>query len=166
MITLAVPRDPFWLDLGAGVRMRVRPPTTSLMETARSAVRRELDKLRSARDELAKVGATVSGLPDLTNVDVFDGEFAALLARQLGRFAIVEWEGVHMPGGAAAPLNEETIDLAMSIDPIARTFMALYLTSLEGLASEGNGSALAPNGSSEAGANTALDAASPAASAA
>lgn len=157
MLRLAIPREPFWIDIGAGVRFRVRPPTTSLMETARASCRRELDKLRKARDELVAVGATVDGLPDLSNGDVFDGEFSALLARELARFSLVEWEGVAMPDGTVAPLTERTIAMAMSIDPVARTFMALYLTSLEGLVAEGNGSALAPNGNSDAGANTATD---------
>jgi hypothetical protein len=54
----------------------------------------------------------------------------------------------------------------MQIDAVSRAFTALYLLSLEGLAAEGNGSAPALPGSLGAGANTATDAAPPAASAA
>lgn len=160
MLRLAIPREPYWLDMGAGVRFRVRPPTTSLMETARASVRRELDVLSKARADLLKVGATVTGMADLSNPDVFDGEFAAMLARELARFALVEWDGVANEDGTAAPLTDENIAKAMSIDPLARSFIALYTTSLEGLVAEGNGSALAPHGNSGAGANTATGAGS------
>lgn len=166
MIKLAIPREPFWLDLGAGVRFKVRPPTTALMETARAAVRRELEKLRKARDELVAVGATVTGMPNLADPNVADGEFSAALARELARYAVVAWEGVANDDGTPAEPSEANIAMAMQLDAVARTFTALYLLSLEGLAAEGNASAPAPHGNSGAGATTATDAAQPAAPAA
>lgn len=155
MIRLAMPSEPFWLDFGSGVRFKVRPPSTALMETARSRVRRELNELRKAAETVKQVGATVTGMADLTNADVFDGEFNALLAREMCRLALVEWDGVMMPDGSPAPISDETIGMAMNIDALARAFTVLYLTSLESLAAEGNGSAPVPSGSSAAGATTA-----------
>lgn len=154
MLRLALPTEPFWLDLGGGVRFQVRPPTTALMETARASVRRELDALRKSRDLLVSVGASVTGVPDLSNKDVFDGEFAGLLARELAKHAVVAWEGVANADGTIAEATHENIAKAMSIDAVARTFMALYLLSLESLTAEGNASAPAPAGNLDAGANT------------
>jgi predicted hotdog family 3-hydroxylacyl-ACP dehydratase len=136
------------------------------METARAAVRRELDRLTKARDELVRVGATVTGLPDIADPNVADGEFSAALARELARYAVIGWEGVANADGTPAEPSAGNIAMAMQIDAVSRAFTALYLLSLEGLAAEGNGSAPALPGSLGAGANTATDAAPPAASAA
>ena len=163
MIRLAQPTEPYWLDLGSGVRLQVKPPTTALMETARVATRRRLEELRAAAAEVAGAGASVTGLPDLSNPDVFAGEFSARLSETMANFAVVAWDGFLMPDGTVAPLTPENLRLAMSIDAVGRSFIGLYLTSLEELISEGNGSAPAPNGSSAAGATTAPAAQDPAA---
>ena len=162
MIRLAQPTEPYWIDLGAGCRMKVRPPTTALMETARTATRRRLEELRAAAGEVAGAGASVTGLPDLADPDVFAGEFSARLSETLARFAVVDWEGFLLADGTPAPLTAENLRLAMQIDAVGRTFVGLYLTSLEELAAEGNASAPAPNGSSAAGATTARAAQDPA----
>jgi len=162
MIRLAQPSEPYWIDLGAGCRLKVRPPTTALMETARVATRRRLEELRTAAAEVAGAGASVSGLPDLADPDVFAGEFSARLSETMAIFAVVDWEGFLMPDGAPAPLTAENLRLAMRIDAVGRSFIGLYLTSLEELAAEGNGSAPAPSGSSAAGATTAPGAPAPA----
>lgn len=162
MIRLAQPTEPYWIDLGAGCRLKVRPPTTALMETARTVTRRRLEELRAAAGEVAGAGASVTGLPDLSDPDVFAGEFSARLSETMARFAVVDWEGFLLPDGTPAPLTAENLRLAMQIDAVGRTFVGLYLTSLEELAAEGNASAPAPNGSSAAGATTARVAQDPA----
>jgi hypothetical protein len=159
MLRLAQPTEPFWLDMGGGVRFKVRPPSLALMETARAASKRKLEELRTHQAELRTAGATVSGMPDLTDPDVFSGQFSQRLAQTIAVFAIVEWEGVATAEGAPAPLTPANVEAAMSIDQVGRGFLGLYLTSIETLVAEGNGSAPAPNGSSAAGANTAADAA-------
>lgn len=163
MIRLAQPSEPYWLDLGAGCRLKVRPPTTALMETARGATRRKLEDLRGAAAEVAGAGASVTGMPDLADPDVFAGEFSARLAETMARFAVVEWEGFLLADGTPAPLTADNLQMAMKIDAVGRTFVGLYLSSLDDLAAEGNASAPAPNGSSAAGATTAPAALDPAA---
>lgn len=163
MIRLAQPTAPYWIDLGAGCRVKVRPPTTALMETARGAARRKLEELRGAAAEVAGAGASIDGMPDLSDPDVFNGEFASRLAETMARFAVVEWEGFLLPDMTPAPLTADNLAKAMRIDAIGRTFVGLYMTSIEDLAAEGNASAPAPNGSSAAGANTAPAAQDPAA---
>lgn len=162
MIRLAQPTDPFWIDIGGGVRFKVRPPSLALMETARAAARRKLEELRASQQDLERAGATVSGMPDLTDPDVFSGQFSQRLATTIALYAVVEWEGVALADGTPAPLTPENVERAISIDIVGRAFLGLYLTSIEDIAAEGNASAPAPNGSSAAGAITAADAAPPA----
>jgi hypothetical protein len=40
MIRLDLKREPYWLDLGHGVRLHVRPCTTALMMAARAEAQR------------------------------------------------------------------------------------------------------------------------------
>lgn len=159
MLRLAQPTEPFWLDMGGGVRFRVRPPSLALMETARAVSRRKLEELRASQAELQRAGATVSGMPDLTDPDVFAGHFSQRLAQTIAVFALVEWEGVAAADGTPAPLTPANVHAAMSIDQVGRGFLGLYLTSIEDIVAEGNAFAPGPNGSSEPGANTAEDAA-------
>ena len=163
MLRLAQPTEAFWIDMGGGVRFKVRPPSLALMETARAVSRRKLEELRTHQAEILAAGATVSGMPDLSDADVFSGEFSQRLAQTVAIFAIVEWEGVGIADGTRAPLTRENVEAAMSIDQVGRGFLGQYLTSIEDLLSEGNAFAPAPNGSSAAGATTVEGAAAAAA---
>lgn len=161
-LRLSQPVEPYWIDLGAGVRWKVRPPSFALMEAARAAARRRLETLKSQVADVRGAGATVTGIADLNDPDAFSGQFTVALCEELARFAVVEWEGVNDDAGETAPLTPENLRLAISIDFVGRTFFAVYMTSLDSLGAEGNAFAPAPSTSSAAGANTAT-AASPSA---
>ena len=64
MIDLAIPREPWWLDLPGGVRVHVRPLTTALMLAARQRLRQkdgEHEDAGEAMDEAARIEALVKG---------------------------------------------------------------------------------------------------------
>lgn len=44
MLTLDLPTEPYWLDLPRGVRVEIRPVTTSVMAAAQAAAARRLDR--------------------------------------------------------------------------------------------------------------------------
>lgn len=116
MLRLDLKREPFWLDLGHGVRLKVRPCTTALMMAARAAA--------------AKVEPG-----ELENVV---GVRTAALLGALARFAAVEWDGVGDDQGNAAPLTPEGVEALLALWPIAEAFERLYLAPALLLDSEKN----------------------------
>lgn len=116
MLRLDLKREPFWLDLGHDVRLRVRPCTTALMMAARAAAAKA-----DPGDGESPIGART----------------AALLAA-LARFAAIEWEGVGDDQGIAAPLTPEGVEALLSLWPIAEAFERLYLAPALLLDSEKN----------------------------
>ena len=103
MIRLGLRREPYWLDLGHGVRVKVRPLTTALMK----AVQADFAGHPGADD------------PASGRAEVFLG----LLARH----AILEWDGVGDEKGEPAPVTHENVEALMRLWPIAEAFERLYL---------------------------------------
>jgi len=116
MLRLDLKRDPFWLDLDHGVRLKVRPCTTALMMAARAAA--------------AKV--------DIVEAERAVGARTAALLAALARFAAIEWEGVGDETGNAAPLTPEGVEALLSLWPMAEAFERLYLAPALLLDSEKN----------------------------
>jgi hypothetical protein len=101
MIRLQLKREPYWLDLGHGVRVYVRPCTTALVMAARSSM-------------LTAAGTATPG------------ERTAALIRGLARLAIEAWEGVGDAEGQPAELSAAGVDALMELWPIAEAFERLY----------------------------------------
>ena len=153
MLKLALPQEPYWLDLEDGVEVQVRPLTTAVMNMAHSkAVKSILDlKQRALNGE--------AGIPNVDDDETRQFYIEAALAEQLALASIIDWKGVQNKEGAAPALvTPETIRGLLSIYYISQRFLAKYLGSLDGLAAEGNGSRLAVNGISAAGQDIARDA--------
>jgi hypothetical protein len=112
MIRLDLKREPYWLDLGHGVRVHVRPCTTTLIMAARA-------KLMDANGDA--------------------GTRTAALLRELAILVIDAWEGVGDDAGEAVPVSPETIAAIMDLWPVAEAFERLYLGSAMVLDEEKNG---------------------------
>ncbi|MFO1156624.1 MAG: hypothetical protein U1E43_07595 [Rhodospirillales bacterium] len=98
MIRLDLKREPYWLDLPGGVRLRVAPCSTHLMMAARQ------------------------------QIDGFAGvDRGAALVRALARVAILEWEGVGDADGNPVEPTPEHIDALLDLWPIAAAFERDYL---------------------------------------
>lgn len=119
-------RDPYWLDLLPGVRLKVRPITVAAIIGARQAA------------------AEAMKTPD--GQEIFVG--SAAFTRSLVRWGIVEWEGVGDADGSPVPPSPENIDALLELwqafDAIDRVYVAPALI----LADEKNASSLSPNGTS------------------
>ena len=116
MLRLDLKRDPFWLDLDHGVRLKIRPCTTALMMAARAA---------AAKVEPGEAENVV-------------GVRTAALLSALARFAAIEWEGVGDTEGNPAPLTPEGVEALLALWPIAEAFERLYLAPALLLDSEKN----------------------------
>ena len=118
MIRLDLKREPYWLDLGHGVRLHVRPCTTALVMAARAAVARGAD----AR-------------PDETAA----GTLTAAFVKTLARLAVDAWEGVGDAEGKPTAVTLEGIEALMDLWPIADAFERQYLGPALLLEEEKNG---------------------------
>lgn len=126
MIRLDFKREPHWLDLGHGVRVRVRPLTSGMMLAARS--------------DAAQA----------------DGDRYHSLLRGLARRAVEEWDGVGDVDGEPAPVTPESVDAVLDLWPMAEAFERLYLGPALVLDAEKNELRSGPNGTSAAGQSTVM----------
>ena len=124
MLRLNLAREPYWLDLGLGVRVRVAPLTTALMVATRS-------------------DPTVRGLPEGTS----DDEIAVVFGKALAERAILDWEGVGDADGNPAPVTPEGIAALLDIWPIFERYQVGYVAKGLELETEKNVSAPSPSGS-------------------
>jgi len=124
MLRLNLAREPYWLDLGLGVRVRVEPLTTALMVAARS-------------------DPSVRSLPEGTS----DDEIAVFFGKVLAERAILDWEGVGDADGNPTPVTPEGIAALLDIWPIFEKFQMGYVARGLELEQEKNASAPLPSGS-------------------
>jgi hypothetical protein len=151
MIRLDLPKDPYWMDLPHGVRLLVRPLSTAVYEAARARGVRTARELLDEHAELAAVGGSIEGLPDLGSEDAAAGLSQLIFAQALARSAIIRWEGVLERDGSPAEVNDRTVNDLMLIHRMAEAFVIDYTRTHERLISEGNASGPSPNGTSAAG---------------
>lgn len=161
MIKLGLPRQRYWIDLGFGVRVEVRPLTTALYEAASARGRRMARSLAQQQSDALAAGVEVDaidGIGDLRDPDTLAGVSQMLFVQALAVGAIVAWEGVADADGNPAALTEANVCELMRISRMAERFAIEYTQFHAALAAEGNASAPGPNGTSTTGANTATGA--------
>ena len=123
MLRLNLAREPYWLDLGLGVRVKVEPLTTALMVAARS-------------------DPAIRTLP----VGTPDDEIAVIFGRALAERAILDWDGVGDAQGNPTPVSPESIAALLDIWPIFERFQIGYVAKGLELDAEKNASAPSPTG--------------------
>ena len=156
MLRLNLKKEPYWLDLPADVKLKVRPLSTAIMSAAQSSVIKTITDWRQERKSRTEVGADVSDLPDVDDEETRHGLSESLLIKAMARGAVIEWQGVlNSAGDAPAVVNDQAVNDLMDIWFIAQDFWKKYTASLSLLDAEGNVSGLAVNGTSAAGQDTA-----------
>jgi hypothetical protein len=132
MIRLDLSREPRWLDLGHGVRLRVGPLTTSLMAAARS-------------------DPSVTSLPDGASNETI----AVAMAKALARLVVLDWEGVGNEAGETVPVTPDGINALLDILPLFEAFQLRYVSKGLLLEQEKNASVPSQTGTSAGATNTA-----------
>ncbi len=156
MIRLDIKKEPYWLELAAEVRLKVKPLTSAIMHMAQAQAVRTLLATQKERKALLESGGDASHLPDLENEVVRHSVSDVMLNTELARLAILAWENVVVPGTEEpAMLTPEHIGELMEIWFINQEFGKKYMRQLDLLEAEGNGSRPAVNGTSAAGRATA-----------
>ena len=151
MITLALPKAPYWLDLPYEVRLKVIPLSTPLYEAARHKSSRLVANLLKDHAQIMLAGGSVEGLPDLDDEDATAGLAQFLFVQALAELSIKAWEGVLGPKGKPAILTPEAIGHLMRFHQISDAFLLAYTKPYMELVTEGNGLRPAQNGTSAAG---------------
>jgi hypothetical protein len=156
MIRLDIKKEPYWLELAAEVRLKVKPLTSAIMHMAQAEAVRTLLAMQKERKTLLESGSDASHLPDLENELVRHSVSDVVLNTALAKHAILAWENVLVPETETpATLTPEHVGELMEIWFINQEFGKKYMRQLELLEAEGNVSRPAVNGTSAAGRATA-----------
>jgi hypothetical protein len=144
MMRLNLSRDPAWVDIGHGVRLRCAPVTSAVLASVYSAPE------VTALTERLQAGDSVQG------------ELGVEVARRVARRVVVEWDGVSDLEGEPVPVTPEAVDALFDHWFAAMAFqdrvVSPAMAGVEELAAEGNGSAPSPAGGGAEGASTATGA--------
>jgi hypothetical protein len=119
-------RDPFWLDLIPGVRIKVRPITIAAIIAARQAA---ADAMKTPDGEAIFVGS-------------------AAFTRSIARWGILEWGGVGNADGDAVSPTPENIEALLELWQAFDAIDRLYVTPALIRADEKNAFSLSPTGTS------------------
>ena len=128
MLKLNIQTEPYWLELGIGVRVKVRPCTSPIFYAARASMNKRLTEIGEDYRKRKEIGASVDDLPQVDNAEIREALAEEYLARGLARAAIVDWEGIlEAEGDATAPVTPEKIDELMTgFWSIAASFSQQY----------------------------------------
>jgi len=145
MLKLNIKNEPRWLDCGCGVRLHLKPATSSLMADARRdpAVRGLLPGM-AVEEEMPELA------PDVQEA------LGVALAKAVARRCVIGWEGVGDEEGVAIKVPApEGIDALIEVPGIFEVFQTRFLAPAMLLVVEKNGSAPSPTGTSAAARTTA-----------
>jgi len=115
MIRLNLKTKPYWMDLGHGVRVKVRPLTPGLFSASQLHAHSEVQKLSAEWDEKNTHKDDPSG-PDMSDDNIRAGLISEHMATFLAVNSIIEWQGVmNAKGDEQAPVCRETIFALLQI---------------------------------------------------
>jgi len=160
MLKLITPTEPYWLELGMGVKVLVKPCTSPIFYAAQAFMDENLLRVGEEFRKRKETGASVDDLPNVEDPVIQKSLASEYLTRGFARYAIIDWEGVlEADGEEKAPVTPEKIDELMSnFWALATTFSREYTSGQEMIAAEKKESKVAPSGTSAKGGNTVKDA--------
>ena len=158
MLRLKIQTDPYWLELGYGVKIKVKPCTSAVFYEAKAYMNSKLAEL--AKEYKANKDAGLDVSEDIENPVKREALADKFLLVGLGVAGILEWDGVmEADEDKPAPLTESKIDeLFSNFWAVAENFHHQYCGLQEILAAEKNASTPEPNGTLETGETIATDA--------
>lgn len=160
MLKLNIKKEPYWLELGMGVRVKVHPCTSPIFYAAKSFMNKRLAEIA----ERYKENKDQPDLPNIENLETREALAEQYLNLGLALNAIIDWEGIlEADGDSKAPVTPEKIEELMTgFWSIAANFSQQYTGVMELIEAEKKDLNAAPNGTSGAAVNIAEDAPSPA----
>ena len=158
MLKLKINKEPYWLDIGYGVKVKVKPCTSAVFYEAKAYMNAKLADL--AKEYKANKDAGLAVSEDIENPVKREALADKFLLIGLGIAGILEWKGVQeADDDKDAPLTEAKInELFSNFWVVAENFRNQYCGLRELLDAEKNVSTPEPSGTSVTGEVTAPDA--------
>ena len=94
MLKLKIQKEPYWLDLGMGVKVKVRPCTSSVFYEAKAFMNEKIAHIIQRLKETKENGIQDNSLPDLENQTKREAYADQQLILGLALAGILEWEGI------------------------------------------------------------------------
>lgn len=162
MLKLKIQKEPYWLNLGSGVKVKVKPCTSAIFYEAKAFMNERVSEMAKRYKDAKDTGVVDDSLPDLEDLTKREAFADQNLILGLALAGIVEWDGVlEAESDEKAPLTPEKIEeLFSNFWLIAENFRQQYCGVQEIIEAEKNVSTPAPSGTSVTGETTAKDAAS------
>lgn len=151
MLRLKIQKEPYWLELGYGVKVKVKPCTSAVFYEAKAYMNSKLAELANVYKASKAAGVPVS--EDIENPIKREALADKYLLIGLGIAGILEWDSVmEADVNTPAPLTEAKIDeLFSNFWAVAENFRNQYCGLREILESEKNAFTPEPNGTLETG---------------
>ncbi len=160
MIRLKINKEPYWLELGYGVKVKVKPCTSAVFYEAKAYMNSKLAELANIYKANKAAGISDNAVADIENPVKREAMADKLLLIGLGIAGILEWNGVmEAEEDVLAPLTEDKInELFSNFWAVAENFRHQYCGLQEILAAEKNVSTPEPSGTLVTGEHIATDA--------
>lgn len=148
MLKLQIQKEPYWLELGYGVKVKVKPCTSAVFYEAKDYMNSKLAELAKTYKSNKEAGIEDGTAEDIENSVKREALADRFLLIGLGIAGILEWDGVmEADEDKSAPLTENKIDeLFSNFWAVAENFRNQYCGLREVLEAEKNVSTPAPDG--------------------
>ena len=148
MLKLKFKNEPYWLELGMGVRVKVKPCTSSVFYEAKAFMNSKVSEYANRIKDARENGIKDDTLPDLEDQTKREAFADQQLILGLALAGIIEWDGIlEADTDEKAPLTPTKIEeLFTNFWSIAETFRQQYCGIQEILEAEKNVSTPAPSG--------------------
>lgn len=153
MLKLKFKNEPYWLDLGMGVRVKVKPCTSSVFYEAKAYMNSKVADMAKRIKDVRENGAKDENLPDLEDITKREAFADQQLILGLALAGIIEWDGIlEAETDEKAPLTPEKLEeLFSNFWLIAENFRQQYCGIQELLEAEKNAYTPEPSGTLETG---------------
>lgn len=94
MLKLKFKNEPYWLDLGMGVQVKVNPYTSSVFYKAKAYMNSKVANMAKRIKDVRENGAKDEKLPDLENITKREAFADQQLILGLALAGIIEWDGI------------------------------------------------------------------------
>lgn len=159
MLKLKINKEPYWLELGYGVKVKVRPCTSAVFYEAKAYMNSKLAELAKVYQANKAAGIINDMAANIENPVKREAMADKFLLIGLGIAGILDWDGVmEADEDKPAPLEESKIDeLFSNFWAVAENFRHQYCGLQEVFAAEKNVSTPVLNGTLETGETTVTD---------
>ena len=94
MLKLKFKNEPYWLELGMGVRVKVKPCTSSVFYEAKAFMNSKVADVAARVKDARENGIKDNTLPDLENQTKREAFADQQLILGLALAGIIEWDGI------------------------------------------------------------------------